>query len=132
MSGFAARTKVSVEATRAEIERVLRRYGADAFGYSMDGSRAMIAFRIGVRHVRFLLDLPDADQPRRQRWRALLLVMKAKLEAVSAGITTIEDEFLAHTLLSDGRTVGEAIGPQITEHYRVGGPPSLMLEGPRS
>ena len=35
------------------------------------------------------------DQACRQRWRALLLVIKAKLEAVTAGISTVETEFLA-------------------------------------
>ena len=40
--------------------------------------------------------------------------------------------YLAHTMLADGRTVGEAIKPQIAEHYRLGGPPSLMLTGPSS
>lgn len=157
---YAEKTTVGVEASRAEIERTLRRYKADAFGYMMDGARAKIAFRIADRHVRFLLDMPareDAqfttynrsqysapqrrteteidkrwEQACRQKWRALALVIKAKLEAVTAGITTIEDEFLAHTVLSDGRTVGETIQPQLAEHYRIGGPPSLMLEGPRA
>jgi hypothetical protein len=158
MTTYAANTSVSVENSRAEIERTLRRYKADAFGYSTDGCRAMVAFRISERHVRFLLTMPSREAPEfclykqghttyrrveteaekrweqacRQKWRALALVIKAKLEAVSAGITTIEDEFLAHTVMGDGRTVGEIMQPQIAEHYRVGGPPSLMLEGPRA
>lgn len=153
---YAAETSVSVEKSRVEIEQILRRYEANAFGYSIDGRRATIAFRIAGRHVRFLLSLPDREddafwvymqgrvrfrrapaegekrweQACRQKWRALALVIKAKLEAVSAGITTIEDEFLAHTVLSDGRTVSEEIQPRIAEHYRVGGPSTLMLEGP--
>jgi hypothetical protein len=39
------------------------------------------------------------EQAVRQRWRALVLVIKAKLEAVESGITSFEDEFLAHTVL---------------------------------
>ena len=157
MSSYAKDTVVSVEASRGEIERILRRYKADAFGYSIDGGRAMIAFRIAGRHVRFLISMPDPnddmfwiylrgsvryrrapteaekrwEQACRQKWRALALVIKAKLEAVASEITTIEDEFLAHTVLADGRTVGEAIKPQVDEHYRVGGPSRLMLEAPR-
>lgn len=158
MSTYASETSVSVENSRAEIERTLRRYKADAFAYSIDGRKAMIAFRIADRHVRFLMTMPDPnddafwlfkqgrsvfrrvqgegekrwEQACRQKWRALALVIKAKLEAVSVGISTIEDEFLAHVILADGRSVGETIRPQIADHYRLGGPPSLMLEGPRS
>ena len=54
------------------------------------------------------------DQACRQRWRALLLVIKAKLEAVTAGISTIETEFLANIVLPDNTIcVGEWMLPQI-------------------
>lgn len=155
MSRYAAETSVSVEKSRGEIESILRRYKADAFGYATEGARASIMFKIADRQIRFLLTMPDPsareftqhsrgartpeaaekawEQACRQRWRALALVIKAKLEAVSAGITTIEDEFLAHTLLPDRSTVGEWIKPQIAEAYRVGVMPQhLMLEGPRN
>lgn len=46
------------------------------------------------------------EQATRQRWRALHLVVKAKLEAVESGITVFDDEFLAHIVLPDGGTVG--------------------------
>jgi hypothetical protein len=59
-------------------------------------------------------------------------VIKAKLEAVAAGITTIEDEFLAHTVLPDGSTFGEWAKPQLEEAYRLGSMPThLLIEGPR-
>lgn len=155
---YASETSVSAEQSCAEIERTLARYGADAFIYGYEGRRAAIKFRIAGRQVRFDMEMPDPASPAfteymrgscryrraesesrakweqacRQLWRALALVIKAKLEATAAGITTIEDEFLAHTLLADGRTVGETIRPQLEEHYRLGGPPGLMLEGPRT
>ncbi|MBP7704146.1 MAG: hypothetical protein KA105_02535 [Caulobacter sp.] len=137
------------------MERTLRRYKADAFAYATEGDRATVWFRIAGRQVRFMLQMPDPndreftthsrgrrtpdaaekmwEQACRQRWRALSLVIKAKLEAVSAGITTIEDEFLAHTVLPNGETVGQWMQPQVDEAYRIGAmPTSLMLEGPRS
>jgi hypothetical protein len=49
------------------------------------------------------------EQVTRQRWRALALVIKAKLEAVTSGISTFEAEFLANTMLPDGRTVGDVV-----------------------
>lgn len=47
---FAQDTSVSTENSRAEIERTLQRYGADAFGYSIDGRTAKVAFRMAMLH----------------------------------------------------------------------------------
>lgn len=153
MSGqYASGTTVSTEASRAEIERTLRRYGADAFMYASEGRKAVVGFRIASRQVRFRLELPDPasrdftqhsrgqrtadaaekmwEQSCRQKWRALALVIKAKLEAVTAGITTIEDEFLAHTLLPNGATVGDTIREDVALAYSSGKMPPLLLGGP--
>lgn len=50
-------------------------------------------------------------QVKRQRWRALLLVVKAKLEAIEAGISTLEHEFLANVVLPGGSTIGAELVP---------------------
>ena len=150
MPRYAERTTVSSEASRADIERTLRRYGADQFMYGWGPGSAIVAFRADDRHVRFTLPLPDphADEfaftpgrglPRsdsareeayeqavRQRWRALALVIKAKLEAVEAGITEFEDEFLAHIVLPGDRTVGEWMRPQVEKAYLTGRMPPLL------
>ena len=135
MSGrYAAKTDVSSEKTRSEIERTLTRYGASSFAYAMQPGRAMVMFEANGRRIRFVIPLPDPnadrfafharsvrgtrvrtpaqrqmayEQETRSLWRALLLVVKAKLEAVEAGITTFDDEFLAHIVLMDGRSFGE-------------------------
>ena len=62
-----------------------------------------------------------------QRWRALLLVVKAKLEAVEAEIATFEEEFLPHIVLPNGRTVGEMALPEIERAYQGGRTPALLL-----
>lgn len=145
---YAESTTVSTEKSRNEIERTLQRYGASSFAFGMDGNKAAVMFQVGGRRVRFILTLPAHDEKRftmhsrgrrapeaardqweqacRQSWRALALVIKAKLEAVAAGITTIEDEFLAHTLLPDGSTFGQWAKPQIDEVYRVGSMPPML------
>lgn len=153
MSRYAAETSVSVEKSRSEIEATLNRYGADAFAYASDGPLVKIAFRMSGRHFRFGLSLPAKSEKRfthhsrgmrtadaalavweqacRQKWRALALVIKAKLEAVDAQISTVEDEFMAHLVLPSGETMSEWAGPQIEEAYRLGAMPKhLMLEGP--
>jgi len=155
MTRYAADTSVSTEKSRAEIEAILRRYKATSFGYMTNAASALIFFEISGRRIKFVLPMPDPkarefthtavknqarspaeaekawEQAGRQRWRALALVIKAKLEAVSAGITTIEDEFLAHTVLPDGSTVSEAMQDRISLAYMNGQMPPLMLEAPR-
>lgn len=146
---YAADTSVPVERSRAELETIIRRYGADAFVSGWDGAGATIGFRLRGRFIRIALPLPsDADfgrtptgrtrharaaidaareQAHRQRWRALVLVVKAKLEAVIAGVSTVEQEFLAWTLLPDGRTVGDAVAPAVADAYASGRQPALLL-----
>jgi hypothetical protein len=148
MPTYAQATKVSSEQSRAEIERTLVRFGATAFSYGWDQEVAVIGFRLKARVIRFKLPMPDRkdfcytparqqyrspdaqnaayEQAVRQRWRALALCIKAKLEAVEAGIVTLEDEFLSQTLLPTGETVGEWVGPQVDEVYRTGGMPALL------
>jgi hypothetical protein len=156
MTGRYARdTTVGQEQSRAEIERTLTRYGADQFMYAWQTGTAVVGFRMHGRMVRFLLPLPDPQDPAftqyrqgnttylrvenaarelyekeaRRRWRALALVVKAKLEAVETGITTFEDEFLAHIVLPDGRRVGEWMKPQVERAYLTGGMPPLLGPG---
>lgn len=149
MTRYAENTSVSVEKSRAEIETVLRRYGATGFISGWNEERAVIGFTMQERQVKFFLPLPDRagkkfardgrgrlrspeqvyatwEQECRQRWRALALVIKAKLEAVAAGITVFEDEFMAHIVLPDGHTIGEIMKPQIASAYAEGTMPPLL------
>lgn len=154
MGKYAATTEVPQEKSRSEIESTLRRYGADAFSYGWEDTRAVIAFRAEGRHVKFEIAMPDRndrdfthwadrygnlkprtaaaaekewEQATRQRWRALALVVKAKLEAVDSGISEFEEEFLANIVLPDGSTVGNKIRPHIEAAYRSGKMPTLLL-----
>jgi hypothetical protein len=69
------------------------------------------------------------EQSTRQRWRALNLVIKAKLEAVESKITTMEQEFLAQIVLPNGRTAGETMIPQIEQFYLDKKVTALTWEG---
>lgn len=146
---YAASTEVSSDKSRTEIERTLRRYGATAFTYGWEDTTAQVMFKLDGRQIRFRLPLPDPqsqeftltptgrdrsagaaeeayEQAVRQRWRALALVIKAKLEAVEAGISTVEDEFMAAVMLPDGRTVGDWLGPQLGAVYAKQAMPALL------
>lgn len=125
---YARRTKVPAERTRLQIEEMMRKRGADQFFGGGDNERAMLAFRLRGRHMRFMLPLDGCrtEQQRKARWRALWLVIKAKLEAIDVGITTIEEAFLAETILPDRSTVAETMLPQIESAYRSGTMPPLL------
>jgi hypothetical protein len=66
-------------------------------------------------------------QETRRRWRALALVIKAKLEAVETGIVLFDDEFLAHFVMPNGQTLGKHLAPQLEAAYRSGEMPVLAL-----
>lgn len=57
MAEYAARTKVPADKTRIDIETMMRRRGADQFFSGADGERALLAFRLNGRHIRFVLPL---------------------------------------------------------------------------
>ena len=94
------------------------------------------------RGVKFILPYPKLshfryqaahDQAVRQRWRALFLVIKAKLEAVESEIVLFEDEFLPHFILPGGMTVAEKIrnDPQFSALLLEGGNQALITAGPQ-
>jgi len=146
---YAAKTEVTSERSRSEIERILTRYGASRFAYGWDEAGAVIAFFAHDRNIRFVLPLPDRqdrefthhsrglrtssaaqeayEQAVRQKWRALVLVIKAKLESVASGIVTFETEFLAYTVLPSGRTVAEEITPAVDQAYLTGAVAPLQI-----
>lgn len=126
-----------------------------AYGYGTGaGGSVMLCFRIAERMVRFTMAFPDPKEPElakeisrkytygrmsndvymarileqeeRRRWRALALVIKAKLEAVATGITTFEEEFMAHIVMPDGKTVGEHVRQAIATAYKTGKTPPML------
>ena len=149
MPRYAENTNVSVERSKAEIEKILQRYGAEQFMSGWDQAQAVIMFNMNGRNIKFILPLPDKNESEytqtptgkdrsgaaafkaweqgcRQRWRALALAIKAKLEAVETGITTFDDEFMAHIVLPGGKTASEHMMPQIQEAYETGQIPKLL------
>lgn len=151
---YAEKTSVSSGRSRADIEECLLRYGATGFLSGIMPDKAVIAFEAKGRRIKFVLPLPDRnarefthsrhanrwsqhalapeaaaeryEQGVRQRWRALYLVIKAKLEAVESGISEFEDEFLAHIVLPNGQTMGQHSRPLIERAYQDGTMPPLL------
>lgn len=115
---FAQRTKVTVDASRSEIERFLRKAGADEFASGFTPEKAMIQFRARGYRVRMEIPLtemargkpvPIIDTEQRRRWRALLLVIKAKFAAIDSKVAEFAVEFLPYLVKRDQRTIAEEI-----------------------
>lgn len=137
---YAEGTTVPVSRSREEIESLLKKYGAAGFMYGQQGLMAAVMFEMHGRRYRIELKYPpvqfSAHAPRqaeqaqeaeiRRLWRALVLVMKAKLEGVKSGVTTVEEEFLAHTVMANNERVHDWLEPQIKEMYESGQMPSFL------
>lgn len=150
---YASSTEVPVDRSKAEIERLLRRHGARRFASGWDHESAYVMFEMGGRRIRLTLPLPDRqadefvltpakrfaraetdaqkawEQACRARWRALRLVIQAKLEATEIGISTLEEEFLAWTLLPNGQTVADVAIPAVEKAYLTGEMPPMLPAG---
>lgn len=140
-SHYADNTSVSVDRSRAEIENILKKHGAASFMYAWKDDKAIIAFNAGNRNIRFAVPLPKKEEFKatptgrrrkqsrvedtfeaetRRKWRALALLVKAKLVGVQDGIAAFEQEFMPYMVLPNGRTVAEEALPMIEEVYSSG------------
>lgn len=147
MGRYAAKTSVSTNKSKAEIERTLTRYGASEFAYMTGKGKVMVGFLIEKHRIQISILLPplqefaqtgtgrdrclsamqtEWEQACRQRWRALAFIIKAKLEAIECGITSLQVEFLACTVLPSGQTIGEMVIPKMDKILAGGKMPSLM------
>lgn len=148
---YAERTTVSANRTLAEIQDYLERRGCTDFAFVRTAERASIAFALHGRRVRFNMPLPDKEafartpntrrrrsenslqeayeQAMRQRWRALLLTIKAKLASVESGIETFDEAFMGQLLIANGQTMAEWAAPQVELLYSSGEMPPLLASG---
>ena len=147
---YAKSTTVTAEKSRMEIETLVNKHGATEFATRINNEYGAVAFSLHERNIRFLLPLPARseferdhnkyirtdvqitkhyDAAVRQRWRALLINIKAKLAAIEAGIETVDDAFMAHIVMPGGKTVSEVVTPEIARSYAEGTPPLLTFGG---
>lgn len=134
---YAERTIVPVSKSKAEIEDLVMRYGATRFqsGWDEASGIAVISFECEGWRVRFTLSLPargeyatvkQYDQETRRLWRALALVIKAKLESIASQIESFEEAFLAQIVLPGGETVANWIAPRLQASYQSNTLPPLL------
>ena len=144
---YAETTSVPFEKSIAEIIGLLKRSGAEQIGQMEDRQSFTLTFAMQERIVKFRVVFPSSeeiakmtgprqeaakvrDQWHRQRGRALLLVLKAKLESIESRVETFEQAFLANVVMANGETVYERISAPIALEYKTT-KPQMLLESPR-
>jgi hypothetical protein len=141
-TGYAVGTTVDPSKSQAEIVTLLKKHGATQHLFGEDERGAVVGFAVRGRQIRFTIPYPTKDPigrdaEIRRRWRCLLISIKAKFENVAVAESVSPEqaanvfraEFLAETVLSDGRTVAEIVLPMVERNYAGGGPPRLLLPG---
>ena len=137
---YAEKTTVSVAKTKADIEDLIIRYGADQFISGFKENLAVIGFTMANRQIKFLLPLPDKtdksfwytagrgqkrsddaayaawEQACRSKWRALYLIIKAKLEAVESVSVRSKENFCMKSYCRTGELRESGCFRRSTKH----------------
>ncbi|QHL91256.1 hypothetical protein GVO57_11090 [Sphingomonas changnyeongensis] len=146
---YAETTKVPFDNSIAEIVGIVRKCGGTQIVQADLGDHFVLQFTLTGRMIRFRVAFPTdaqiaemigprqdpvrfAEQWRRQRGRALLLVIKAKFESVVSNVETVEEAFLANVVMSDGQTLYDRVREPIALEYQSGAPSPLLISGPPS
>lgn len=135
MSRYAEGTTVTVESSRGEITGILAKHGVVRMAWGSEPEGDTLQFELGGQAYRFWIERPtakllrerwkaDGKSPQtlkflpsdsqvaaewRRRWRAHVLLLKAKLEFAASGDSTLTRELMPYLLLKDGRTLETAL-----------------------
>jgi len=134
-------TEVSVERSQTQIRHALRDAGAAGiqfeeewgdeptfrvrFGWPTEGGQALKVVRLevsplpplepGYRNGRYSQRKISREQRERQAWRGLAWYLDSNLKAATFGLIPFEAIFLAHFEDRGGRTIGEALIPELQQ-----------------
>lgn len=148
MGEFAKGTTVDVGRTLGDIQRELSRFKCEGFGQYQDAVGIKIGFLKNGLNISMEINFPDrksfkttsnyrerseaaidkcVQEETRRLMRSLLLVIKAKLVAVSDGVATFEQEFMPYIVMSDGQTLSRKLLPPLLEMAKSAQPIRLAL-----
>jgi hypothetical protein len=146
---YAVTTTVSVSRSQSEIQEVLEKYGAERFGIMNEKNSGFVMFQYNNMKIQITVNYPSKDdfkhtdqgrlrvasavktqyeQARKQRWRAMLLAITAKLELIEIGSSTIEQEFMAFVKMPDGISFGDKAIPLLQEMTKTGKVPLIGMK----
>lgn len=145
---YAKDTTVETSQSEGEIRKLLRDHGATEIVVRQGVAENSVMAHLNGRWLRFDVRVPHMsefahdpagrkrdqlatarawEKEERRRWRVLLLMLKAKLEAVKDELADFDREFLGYLLLPDNSTVGDRVGgAEINRIYEEGGEPRFL------
>lgn len=147
MAKYATNTSVAIAKSQQEIQTILRKYGARKFGTMENPTKIYLMFEYENFAIQIEWPLPDRnqfevtpsgrrrkrnqieeayDQAVKQRWRSLVLNVKAKLEAIEDGCSVLEKEFMGDIVMPDGRPLSSHLLPQLNQIAQSGKLPKLL------
>jgi hypothetical protein len=130
---FAEGTDVSVDRSRGEITGILTAHGVQRQAWASDPEGDHLRFELAGFQYLFRIPRPSLEEVRaqwiadgrdwsrvfdpkakveaewRRRWRANVLLLKAKLEFAEGEASTVVRELMPYAVLRDGRTLEEAV-----------------------
>lgn len=129
---YAEGTKVPVESSRGEITGILAKHGVQRIAQMVEPDGDQIVFELAGGSYRLTMKRPTGDELRqrdghlfsyphnidwesraeaewRRRWRANVLLLKAKLEFIESGDSTIEREFMPYLIVQGNKTLEEMV-----------------------
>ena len=143
---YAAGTSVGEDRSRAELQWLLEKFGADRFGFQVDNAAHLAKITFMYKEAYFLFRLPLARPEdkqvkftpggkarcmnqisqllaceNRRRWRSLCLAIKAMLVGVEDGIFNFGEVFMPYMIWGDGRTTAETLLPVAEDCLKSGG-----------
>ncbi len=152
-SRYAKGTSVSVERSVGELKKIVQNYGGEDFAYIEKKDMAMVAFQINERTLKFEIHLPDKNDRKythtesrgnerhpeealklwekdcRQKWRVLVLLVKATFETIENDLMTFDQAFMASIALKNGQTLASYFLPNLDKAIATGELPPLLLTG---
>jgi hypothetical protein len=145
---YAEGTTVPIEKSMNEIVSLLKKRGALRIAQVEEVEFIAVQFFMNDRMLRFKVALltpaqvngkrgirpaseserkASAMQRNKARVRALLLVIKAKLESVDSEVESFEEAFLANVVMADGKTLYERVQEPIALEYSDGKQRPMLL-----
>lgn len=136
---YAEGTTVSVESSRGEISGILGKHQVTRQAWASEPDGDMVQFELDGNQYRLRIAKPtqaeifklfpnhrDTDAKLaaewRRRWRATVLLLKAKLEfAAGDGPSTIANELMPYLLVGPNKTLGEVIADGGLKQLTAGG-----------
>jgi hypothetical protein len=117
INGYAAKTKVSVVSSQAEIQELLEKHGIERIGIMREKNQASLWFENDGKYYK--LNVPvsanckNPEQEIKRAWRVLTLLVKAQFTAIAEGVTTIERQFYADMVMPDGQILFDHAKEQV-------------------